>query len=34
MGRITRLWGDDGGEFRPEQWLDGGDEFVSVDAAT
>ncbi|RLN22881.1 cytochrome P450 94A2-like [Panicum miliaceum] len=33
MGRMPRLWGDDCREFRPERWLDGGGEFVAVDAA-
>uniref|UniRef100_A0A0A9HI91 Cytochrome P450 n=1 Tax=Arundo donax TaxID=35708 RepID=A0A0A9HI91_ARUDO len=33
MGRMPRLWGDDCHEFRPERWLDGGGEFVSMDAA-
>ncbi|XP_008674521.1 cytochrome P450 94A1 [Zea mays] len=33
MGRMPQLWGDDCREFRPERWLDGGGEFVAVDAA-
>ncbi|KAL6853890.1 hypothetical protein ACP4OV_019919 [Aristida adscensionis] len=33
MGRMPRLWGGDCREFRPERWLDGGGEFVPVDAA-
>ncbi|XP_062208095.1 cytochrome P450 CYP94D108-like [Phragmites australis] len=32
MGRMTRLWGDDCREFRPERWLDKGGELVAVDA--
>ncbi|CAD6339981.1 unnamed protein product [Miscanthus lutarioriparius] len=33
MGRMPQLWDDDCREFRPERWLDGGGEFVAVDAA-
>ncbi|CAO1947259.1 unnamed protein product [Urochloa humidicola] len=33
MGRMTRLWGADCRQFRPERWLAGGGEFVAADAA-